>query len=70
MIDDGLFDRFPKPEVILGQHVMPHRPEKSATAPTPREAGVPARGPARPRTAGPVQAVVRGPVGIRTAEGM
>jgi amidohydrolase len=25
MIDDGLFDRFPKPEVILGQHVMPAR---------------------------------------------
>ena len=25
MIDDGLFDRFPKPEVILGQHVMPPR---------------------------------------------
>jgi hippurate hydrolase len=23
MIDDGLFDRFPRPEVILGQHVMP-----------------------------------------------
>src|SRR4051812_36377704 len=23
MIDDGLFDRFDKPEVILGQHVMP-----------------------------------------------
>jgi amidohydrolase len=23
MIDDGLFKRFPKPEVILGQHVMP-----------------------------------------------
>jgi hippurate hydrolase len=23
MIDDGLFNRFPKPEVILGQHVMP-----------------------------------------------
>src|SRR4051794_10519071 len=23
MIDDGLFDHFPKPEVILGQHVMP-----------------------------------------------
>jgi hippurate hydrolase len=23
MIDGGLFDRFPKPEVILGQHVMP-----------------------------------------------
>jgi len=22
MIDDGLFNRFPKPEVILGQHVM------------------------------------------------
>jgi hippurate hydrolase len=23
MIDDGLFDHFPKPDVILGQHVMP-----------------------------------------------
>ena len=23
MIDDGLFERFPKPTVILGQHVMP-----------------------------------------------
>ena len=23
MIDDGLFDRFPQPKVILGQHVMP-----------------------------------------------
>jgi hippurate hydrolase len=23
MIDDGLFERFPKPQVILGQHVMP-----------------------------------------------
>src|SRR4051794_26255370 len=23
MIDDGLFGRFPKPDVILGQHVMP-----------------------------------------------
>jgi hippurate hydrolase len=23
MIDDGLFDRFPKPLVVLGQHVMP-----------------------------------------------
>ena len=23
MIDDGLFNRFPKPDVILGQHVMP-----------------------------------------------
>jgi amidohydrolase len=22
MIDDGLFDRFPKPEIVLGQHVM------------------------------------------------
>ncbi len=22
MIDDGLFDRFPKPDVVLGQHVM------------------------------------------------
>jgi len=24
MIDDGLFQRFPKPDVILGQHVMPN----------------------------------------------
>jgi hippurate hydrolase len=23
MIDDGLFDRFPKPRVVLGQHVLP-----------------------------------------------
>jgi len=23
MVDDGLFDRFPKPEVVLGQHVSP-----------------------------------------------
>jgi amidohydrolase len=23
MIDDGLFDRFPRPRVVLGQHVMP-----------------------------------------------
>src|SRR5579875_2362146 len=23
MIDDGLFKRFPKPDIILGQHVMP-----------------------------------------------
>jgi hippurate hydrolase len=23
MIDDGLFDRFPKPEIVLGQHVAP-----------------------------------------------
>jgi hippurate hydrolase len=23
MIEDGLFDRFPKPDVVLGQHVMP-----------------------------------------------
>jgi hippurate hydrolase len=23
MIDDGFFDRFPKPDVVLGQHVMP-----------------------------------------------
>lgn len=23
MIDDGLFERFPRPDVILGQHVMP-----------------------------------------------
>ena len=23
MIDDGLFDHFPKPDVVLGQHVMP-----------------------------------------------
>ena len=25
MIDDGLFDRFPKPDVVLGQHVLPGR---------------------------------------------
>jgi len=25
MIDDGLFDRFSKPDVVLGQHVMPSR---------------------------------------------
>src|SRR6185437_16129344 len=25
MIDDGLFERFPKPDVVLGQHVMPSR---------------------------------------------
>ena len=25
MVDDGLFRRFPKPDVILGQHVMPAR---------------------------------------------
>jgi amidohydrolase len=23
MIDDGLFDRFPKPDIVLGQHVLP-----------------------------------------------
>ena len=23
MIDDGLFKRFPKPDMVLGQHVMP-----------------------------------------------
>jgi hippurate hydrolase len=23
MVDDGLFERFPKPDVVLGQHVMP-----------------------------------------------
>jgi hippurate hydrolase len=23
MVDDGLFDRFPKPEIVLGQHVAP-----------------------------------------------
>jgi metal-dependent amidase/aminoacylase/carboxypeptidase family protein len=23
MIDDGLFERFSKPDVVLGQHVMP-----------------------------------------------
>ena len=37
MIDDGLFDRFPKPEVILGQHVMPPSSGEICT------------GPARPR---------------------
>ena len=39
MIDDGLFDRFPKPEVILGQHVMP--------APAGHDR-LPARAPRRP----------------------
>ena len=33
MIDDGLLDRFPKPDVVLGQHVMP----------APRAASGPAR---------------------------
>ena len=33
MLDDGLFDRFPKPDVVLGQHVMPPRPEASGFVP-------------------------------------
>lgn len=32
MIDDGLFARFPKPDVVLGQHVMVVRPGASAVA--------------------------------------
>jgi len=29
MIDDGMFKRFPKPDVVLGQHVMSCRPGTS-----------------------------------------
>ena len=35
MIDDGLFKRFPEPNVILGQHVMVGQPEPSPGAPEP-----------------------------------
>ncbi len=27
MVDDGLFDRFPKPDIVLAQHVGPLPPE-------------------------------------------
>ncbi len=36
MIDDKLFERFPKPEVILGQHVLPPPAGKSPTGPESR----------------------------------
>ncbi|MCB5165101.1 amidohydrolase [Streptomyces bambusae] len=35
MIDDGLFERFPKPEVVLGQHVGPGPAGLVATCPGP-----------------------------------
>ena len=36
MIDDGLFDRFPKPDVIFGQHVMPAPAGLISCRPAPR----------------------------------
>ncbi|HEY2191726.1 MAG TPA: amidohydrolase [Actinomycetospora sp.] len=33
MVDDGLVDRFPTPDVVLGQHVMPARAGMLATRP-------------------------------------
>src|SRR3954454_21978722 len=51
MIDDGLFDRFPKPQVILGQHVMPapagmigYRPGATQAAADSLEGGLFGRG--------------------------
>lgn len=35
MVDDGLFERFPKPEIILGQHVGPGPAGLLATCPGP-----------------------------------
>ena len=35
MIDDGLFNRFPKPDVVLGQHVMVGHRARSPDAPGP-----------------------------------
>ena len=50
MIDDKLFERFPKPDVILGQHVMPPSPARSPTAPAHAVRGGQHRGAAdRPR---------------------
>ncbi|MBF6358371.1 amidohydrolase [Nocardia higoensis] len=39
MVDDGLFDRFPKPDVVLGQHVAPLPAGKVAGHPGPSYAG-------------------------------
>lgn len=39
MVDDGLFDRFPKPDVVLGQHVAPLPAGKIAGHPGPSYAG-------------------------------
>lgn len=39
MVDDGLFDRFPKPDVVLGQHVSPLPAGKIAGHPGPAYAG-------------------------------
>jgi amidohydrolase len=33
MVDDGLVDRFPRPDVVLGQHVMPARAGTVSTRP-------------------------------------
>ncbi|WP_216907061.1 amidohydrolase [Nocardia noduli] len=39
MVDDGLFDRFPKPDVVLGQHVAPLPAGKIGGHPGPSYAG-------------------------------
>ncbi|MBD0861879.1 amidohydrolase [Gordonia sp. zg691] len=39
MVDDGLFDRFPKPDVVLGQHVAPLPAGTIAAHPGPAYAG-------------------------------
>ncbi|WP_067857739.1 amidohydrolase [Nocardia shimofusensis] len=39
MVDDGLFDRFPRPDVVLGQHVAPLPAGKVAGHPGPSYAG-------------------------------
>ncbi|KAI9750181.1 MAG: hypothetical protein M4579_006576 [Chaenotheca gracillima] len=35
MVDDGLYDRIPVPDVVLGQHVMPYRAGSLGTRPGP-----------------------------------
>ncbi|WP_040793939.1 amidohydrolase [Nocardia higoensis] len=39
MVDDGIFDRFPKPDVVLGQHVAPLPAGRIAGHPGPSYAG-------------------------------
>ncbi|MDM8083618.1 amidohydrolase [Cellulomonas cellasea] len=39
MVDDGLYTRFPKPDVVLGQHVAPFPAGKIAAHPGPAYAG-------------------------------
>ncbi|WP_127784401.1 amidohydrolase [Rhodococcus sp. X156] len=39
MVDDGLFERFPRPDVVLGQHVAPLPAGKIAAHPGPAYAG-------------------------------